>query len=391
MYIHARVTAIHYPDLVVTSPGGRCRLEARSPDNAGRDPGGNHQRVIWGGYQKNFVYAVSRVADGATLWRRELRGEMSPVAAWVHDDGWAVVVTLHVFFSHLLVLSPEGDRVARFDVCNDLLKGHERELNAGSAGPWWHAGGFAYFVELDGRPHWAILTLYGRRVVIDLATARRGDASSPAFDRHEREWALGRLREAADAVPLGRESMPRRALQGARTACRLAGELRLREAAPLLQAIEPCDLGGIGCGGPVLQDPNGGGVRLRMKAHALRQSAQLALRMLGVEPEGYAPYALRTAAEEGRPSTPIAAPERLPDRDRRAEAVTPGWETRAVIDHLGAPDHASYGRWEYELSLEAARTLRVEWSDDLTRVEEVTHVRPAVWTDPDTRCLRWSR
>ena len=81
------MTAINYPDCFATSPGGRYRFEARSPDNGTVDvPEGRRlwpygrSREVFGGFQSDFRYRLIDNATGAVVWERR-QGPAAGVAA----------------------------------------------------------------------------------------------------------------------------------------------------------------------------------------------------------------------------------------------------------------------------------------------------------------------
>src|SRR5687768_15650692 len=109
------MTAINYPDCFTTSPTGRFRFVARSPDNApnpeadGRQP--SLDRSAFGGFQSDFRYRLIDNATDAVVWeRRQCRRQDSPSELVVSDEGWSVTRT-HGFAPEVVARTPKG-RVA---------------------------------------------------------------------------------------------------------------------------------------------------------------------------------------------------------------------------------------------------------------------------------------
>jgi hypothetical protein len=400
------MTAIAYPDLTVTSPGNRVRLEIRSPDNDLVNPRSPESlaakcRGFWGGFQDDFVYTARAVDTGEVIWRRaQPPDEPSPRATWIDDDGRAVVQTVDPFFSHLMVFAPpDGRRTLVVDVA-PLLS--EREYQWTSAGSMWESGGHGYMLALGGRPHWCVRLLRGRRLLIDLDRPALVEAADhiEALERAERGWAfatLQRLVPMLDEWERCAEPDAYDAMHDIRVAANLAGKLGVRSAVPLLQRLErsPLESGYTTARWPPA--PHAPDGRVEIAFLAFRQIAAMSLRRLGVEPAGYANHVFRPTRdwapdEDTGPLAPIPLPECLAaaaDRAARAGRVTAGMSPWDVLHLLGSPQHLwGRGGWDFDFGVrpDDGYTLQVRWSgDENPRVVTTERVRPARWIACDDR------
>jgi hypothetical protein len=225
--------------------------------------------------------------------------------------------------------------------------------------------------------------VYGRRVVLDLAAAALGNGAALAadLDAAERRWALDTLGAAAAKTPGWGPEVDDEGwdeVRQVKIAAHVAGCLGLREAVPLLRAVESMPVRGSSTFMPWLQ--GGEKVSVCLVRLPLRRMAQLSLRRLGERPAGYPAHAFLLGERDG----PVFdVPECVPDGERVAAEVGPGWSPQEVLRRLGAPDNATRWAWEYHLGDGGdPYTLEIEWDDDRKVVAATRCVRPPTWQVP---------
>jgi hypothetical protein len=404
------MTAIPFPDFNVVSPAGHIRLEMTSPDNV---PGAvvekDSDRNWFGGFQRNFVYRAFDVVTGNVVWeRRQPADEQSPYSAWIDDRGWCVVATIDSSNAHLLVIGADGECRARIDLADGiLLSAESNDLNPTTAGPHWDHLAYGYFAADDV---WACRLKSGRRIVLNLQSgACRRETSDPGdpFSELERRWSVSRLRKASlEFGKLESEPLERSDLLDyfeVLTAQLIAGQLRAIEAVEPLRTLERCRA----VGSYTFADQLGWSTAVA--SLEIRKAAKLAMRQMGIEPEGYASYAFRlertgrdnesgddeTCDEEADDDESdeendsfavercIEVPERIQDRLARTDRLHLGHSAWDVLELLGAPD--SVGRsndWLYDFVLPEPRTLKLTFQDSPGIVAAITWER-AGWIDSD--------
>lgn len=371
------MTAVYYADL--TAFAGRFKLEARSADNAKPRPGP---------FQKGFAYTLF---DGdAPLWtvRQKDVAHASPHELYLSDEGWSVVRTHGLGrggSASLVVLDPRGRRTVEVDLLRQVfVKDRAHEVESTSAGSFWTGASMSCFVPLSGRPHFAVRTWTGRRIVLDLERGQLvphlPEADEVALRTAEAASVRSTLEGAAPLVSAwsGLEGpQDRETLHDVVSAITHAGLLGLRDAAPLVRAFEGVavvgswrDCATLGC---------------MQAAFQVRPVAALALRRLGEEPSGFGNHIFyETRTRMASPWDPSArrleVPDPVADREGRVRSLTPGTSVRDVLALLGAPDAIGPDGWEYDLGGEDGRTLRLRfgwWRSD--RVKAIDELRPPTW------------
>jgi len=261
----------------------------------------------------------------------------------------------------------------------------------------------AYFLTLDGKPHFAIRTWWDERLLVDLDAAKqvpvRGreaalEAAEKAFvletlasakkSLKDHESALLRLTD----VLLGDGPLEQRWKNLA--AAHLAGRMKLKEAIPHLHAIEAmgevdsCTTGDYGEDGPKegeVSPANYCTIELRRVVH-------LSLRRLG-ERAGH--YPVTTFHPEGSKEA-IEAADKTKPRAEKVSALELGMSPMDVIKLMGAPDYVERGHathpegrwvhlWRYDIDADAPYSLLLAWKDrKVARIERLT---PALWRGDD--------
>lgn len=158
-----------FRNLEVTSPNGRFRVEAKSPDNVE----GPRSKP----FQSNFLYRFLEEGGDLEVWSRQqpvapdgqraLEGP--PVAIHVSNDSWVVVRTANAL---LVVVDPSGQDRLRIDILGSLFPDSLRSVRyqrISSAGTQWGAAYcHPYFVALGGKTHFCLTTWWGERLLINL-------------------------------------------------------------------------------------------------------------------------------------------------------------------------------------------------------------------------------
>lgn len=443
------VTAIHYPDRFAASPGGRYRLEARSPHNGtiNHRDGTSATDAEFGfkyrEHQRDFRYRLLDGATDAVLWERwQDPGEDSPHELFVSDDGWSILRT-HGFRPEVIAVSPAGDDAVRVRVLGPpqfpthadgqpVAPGrpaapefdwHATHRSDSTAGNYWSQNSCRYFFSHDTRPHFAWRTYWGQRLVLDLANCRalpesdnwsQSAAVTRACEEQERRWARGVLSELfarADDVAAWIDDRRRRKrdddddaeaqdddsaalralLLDAPAAADLAGHYRLHDCADLLLRCEPFDIPSHSEGSTAMPGDTW------IEHQHLRPVVQHALRRLGREPLGYPTYHFGPLNV-----TRIAVPERTVVTEGVLSQLTPALTARQVLALVGPPHHVhrqSHPKgtlfewtedWEYDRRVDGRwLTRRITWEKARRtgRIRQIEDV-PPYWLDGDERTLR---
>lgn len=377
------MTAVYFADL--SAFAGRFKLEARSPANASHRPGP---------FQRGFVYTLF---DGdAPLWSvpQESVAKASPRELHLSPDGWSVVRTHGIGFggsASLAVLDPRGRRTGELDLLRQVfVKDRAHEAESTSAGSFWAGASTSVFVALSGRPHFALRTWTGRRIVLELERGQLVSTLSAADEAALQAAEVASVRAALEAAaPLAATwnalegPQDQQAARGVAGAITLAGLLGQRDLAPLVRPFEAVAI--------VVGWQTSSTLRCTQARYWLRPAAALALRRLGAEPAGYGNHLFfETAATMAAPWDPSArrleVPDPVADREARARSLASGVNAREVLALLGAPDAVEASGWEYDLGGEDGRTLRLRfgwWHTD--RVKAIDELRPPAWVTSQDR------
>jgi hypothetical protein len=392
------MTRRSYSDLRVSSPGGKLRLEAASPDNGNelvRD-GAPLRGETFGSFQRNFRYRLVETHTETVLWERwQSTGEGSPVSALVSDEGY-VVVRAHFLewgSEELLFVTPGGQKrlvivVAAEGYLDDrplratpkqrrdklqtaTLLWTDEHIQVTTAGPSWTAGSFETFPSSPEASYFCLRTAWGRRLIVDLRRMALIEESAltdaqALVEREERRQALDALRCLAPMVRSGEADWSQRFLVQGALAVVVAQ--KIPEAAPVLRELEatrsagswrPCSVLGAGW----YADHN-----------VVRSLARLALRFVGEEPSPGGNYTFTPrfpGAASGEAET-VTAPAAMPPRAYElAKGAVPGSTAEWVLASLGPPDfiaredrnvdklHVWSEVWDYD---GPENTTRLVWS-----------------------------
>ncbi|MFM9996689.1 MAG: hypothetical protein ACKVU4_12930 [Phycisphaerales bacterium] len=322
-------------------------------------------------------------------WRRDYTGQDSnpepmPKHARLNVDGWIVA---SVWPHATVIVEPSrGRTVMKFRVLEQLSRQDYRRYvddQVMDAPPQWgEAHALRGFFRAMDEPFYTVRTWWGRRFIIDLNGARFVPDEGPVHDAcvaAERDRVMADLRAAVHEGPpvLVGERSTWPAYFRVRRAAHMAGLFELREALPLLRALERWEYidstGGRGGGPPYVG-----------RLNAARQFVQLSIRRLGETPEALPVYRFPreepAAAEGGLPAV-LASASR--ERARSAPEIRPGMTGARVVGLIGTPDAMYFNRkhrrddWEYDFDAEDPFSLRIAWDGET--VAEVEVIRPARW------------
>lgn len=376
------MTRIDYPDLVRISPDGKLRLEIRSPDNAPfpRAPV-NASQACWGGFQCDFTYTVTHIESGDVVWQGTPDDDdllSAPNDAWVSNTGQVIVVTRPPFGSGLFVLNSAGKTIRKFDVASEVLNDNSREMHETSAGSHWNERGHGLFFAVAGQSFWVFRTELNRQVVVELETGNllaENEAIRRERRRVQRKWALAIVRKHSENLQLYGEPFAKRnwrMLRRLRTAILWCGLDRIRRSLSELRRFEHSTVAQSYTSGWKLSD----GQRSNLVHLLLVGVTQFALRRMGEEPAGVAPFWLcRDRGNFPKARTRVPVPERIQDRAARLQELKPGMTPLQVVKLVGMPDIEGHS-WQYDiLDSEAGPcTIAITWHarrDTITKIERL--------------------
>lgn len=406
------MTQINYPDLTRSSPSGEFTLEVRSPDNdpeCRREDSENFSRRLWGGFQRDFTFALRSTVTGKIVWQRDPDHESPidmPIDAWVSDAGHAVVITRSLFSSIMFLLNGEGEICFQCDVLSTLLENTEDELHWTSAGPHWNHRGAGLFVSANSSMWWCFRTQRLRQIAVNLNEAWLGTYQEVELElkQAQSKWAIETVRRAADDEQLfGLHSETEaptfddpeedeaahqlfveryRYHESVWTAIFWCGVDKLTAAIPYLEKLEESTVrDGYTSGWSTSSIDKTWFTKL-----TLVPVSQMAMRCMGHQPAGIAGYWLC----DDSPSSPcqssrIRIPERIADRTARLRTICVGMSKHDVVQHVGMPD-VDWRHWDYDVMSGTDRhTLRIDWSnrDLITQ----THYCSPGWYEPASRAI----
>lgn len=379
----------YFRDRTETSPDGRFRLDARSPDNAGPGP---HP------FAKHFVYTMTDTRTGTVVWKRSQHREPSPIGAWVHNSG---AVAVRTSSDTLIVLDGvTGEKTGEAPILGSIPEDeHEKYVSMSTAGPMWSGGSRWTFFEQGGGLYFAVRAWWGRLLIVDTATgklvARPPTSLVDAFEAEDRRFVLTALQAGAGrltAPEASRQDLYELEYGDLGTAAQLAARYGLADAVPALRQLEMSSYVGSSGG---WWDTEGvyqpGEINpFNSREATLRRKVQLALRRLGEKPAEepctwfaivgeYRPYEPTSTLYE--PMGPLPWP-----RAEGVEKFASGASPMQVLDAIGAPDFIDFQlqAWEYDMDVKPPYTLRVYWKDKKT-VDRSERITPALWQQTDTR------
>ncbi|MFT3685170.1 MAG: hypothetical protein QM783_09640 [Phycisphaerales bacterium] len=172
-----------YRDCSATSPSGRYRIDAKSPENAGPNPRP---------FAANFTYTLTDTTTGKTVWTRQQpmrrsKGEShayseepSPVFLFVTDGG--LVVARSAWDSLIVLDQASGKKRGEFRLLDAFPKAEQDDfVHNTTAGPMWSQRSDWFFVNVPAADKTPATTLFvvrpfwRHRIVIDCATASQLD------------------------------------------------------------------------------------------------------------------------------------------------------------------------------------------------------------------------
>jgi hypothetical protein len=420
------MTAVFYPDCKAVSPNGHFLIEARSPHNgtiSHRDgtPASDQEFAFkYREHQSDFRYRLIDKQTDQVVWERWQDAEDSPHELIVSNHGWSIIRT-HGFQPEVIAVSPAGHDRCRvrivgeeFDSSNEVEKVASSWLaqraQFTTAGVFWTGYSWPYFYHKDTLNLFVCRTWWGKRLVIDLdkgCLINLDDQSSSdlprAFMEHESASASELLSSlssqmkgihsllASKKALTAKDKALREQIMSVRSAILLVGDHRLVECADLLKLWEPIDYPSYSTGSNVLG-------KHWVEAQFFRPQVQHVLRLLEIEPQGYAPYFFTRYDQR------LKIPECVEGRIKLTKKVVASMSPMDVLGLLGTPDylldprHTVDGQyvpveiWEYDHLVEKSwRTFRIVWKAGIKRSAapkmQSAAETPAAWINSKEREL----
>jgi hypothetical protein len=375
----AGATDRFFSDESATSPSGKLRLEAKSPDNEGR------RRA----FASHFRYTLYE-ADGTTVrWVHEQPmkkedggtyespdGEGSPSGIWLADDGLAVVYT---GWQELFLLEgTKGEKIYQTELLAHFPPNERKDyVHDTTAGPMWTGMSRWSFLDVkreagEADRLFVIRPWWGTRLFVDLRAknVQLADGAAKAWhaaaDEADRAWVkvtlagVGELPRCEDG-----KCGPR---HEAEKAAWLAGVLGLKEAVDAIHKMEKDAY----CSSSTM-----GGRGLSWRTCKTRQIAHLALRRLGEAPK-FGP-AIRWRLE-GDLTKNAGTDEVVATRKTKVSEVKAGMKLSEVVAQIGHPDYqGTRDSFEYDIDAETPFTLRLVLDEAAGTVQSVERIEPPVW------------
>lgn len=346
----------------------------------------------------DMVFSLTDTFANHVLWRHRggsFIGSRAWQQAFVSDDGWTVFCD---DLDNAQVIRPDGSETFSFSLIGPpAISESERDryVQFSSDGPaaWGESSCYIRFATIAGRDYFCIRYWWGRRVAFDLTDSRPlHDLAriEPALARQERQFVICQLNDSISQIAeLKAEAVanccPKPLMQRTMTAALMAGQLHVREAAPMLRQLEPIPFGGDLSTAPIQENRIGKEFPAFWDTYSLRQFAQLSLRRLGAEPGPYPETQPEFDVAGPGTARPLAVTRLIQPRSERIGLLSPGQFARQVINAIGAPDFltADDNTWEYDIDSSRPCTLRVIWVDG--RVKSIKTLTPPLWQRGTTR------
>lgn len=385
------MTKIDYPDIVQFSPSSNLRLEIRSPDNDKNVPSPhpiNPCRMLWGGFQSNFVFTVFYQNTEKIMWQVDAHNTPfdAPIAAWIHDDGNVIVITKCTFGSYLYILNSQGKLVFECDVIEDILK--DEEVFCSSAGPGWYQRGFGVFFQVKSEHYFCFQTVLGRQIILDLETYKRKKVSSFLFDSMkdaQRKWAFQILEKASKDSHLFQEGVIDREshwdyYDQIWAASFFASTDKLFHLIPYLEKLEHSTVWSGCTSGWQMSDKKDTVIVILKFVPVIQRT----LRNLNYEPKGYSAYWLCGGEEEPCKRVKLDIPECIPDRSIQIKKIDAQMAPCDVVTILGMPNVMRKFLWHYDLSdeKENPHTIEIQWDWSEEKRIKTIKTLPPMWKDP---------
>lgn len=365
-----------YDDILIYSPSGAYRLEARSPDNKdGLRPFASH-----------FTYTLYDGNTKRVLWKRKQpKDESPPVQAFVSEDKWVVIRT---GWDQLVVIDPEGKTALTYRLLEDGIPKDEQEkyVHHTTAGARWSGYSHWYFTMLGGKPHFCVRAWWDHRVLINLADAKAvaiDNAARQHLDAAEKQRVLDILEANAGLAENWdklKDEGRWKILWPVQNAIHLAGRLKIKEAIPFLRALEPLNYQGSSSSRVGIETHDGEVNPFSYSTFTLRRLIQLTLRRLDETPANLPATEFELERKNGagekvnpRPHTTSRA-ERVPQVDKRMSPLQ-------VLKVLGAPDFVdgpARDAWLYCIDAKEPFTVLIKWEKQNS--VSIEHSQPA-WLD----------
>ncbi len=358
-------TDLHFYDIHVSSPSGRFRVDATSPDNKKED---------YKSFQNKFQYEYTDTSNGELIWTRKqpmkkprlvrvrdhdfvIKGptEGSPCVIYISDSG---TTTIYTSWEELIVVCPLGQDMGKISLLDDALTTAEYKeyVRFSTAGPQWTDLSVWYYLETSAGEFFVVRPWWGRRIFVDTGTGMLAPSSEELIEaatEMEKKWVLVTLAsdQRTDIYRISKK-----------TAAYLAGVLDFKRAIPLLRAAEQSTYSG----SSTSAYSSGVNYEKQVNPHSystftLRQVAQLSLRRLGEVPENLPCHEFSIVLEgKSHPFVP-----RVQERPRHelVNDVKVGMSALEVLNLIGSPDFMSYDQWSYDMNAPTPFTITFTFNE----------------------------
>jgi hypothetical protein len=368
-----------YSDVICESANGLFRFEARSPDNAKKQPMP---------FQSNFAYTLTNTKTKKILWQiKQTKDEASPRQAWVDEDG---CVVLRTDWDELIVIDISGKVRTKFNILNDGFSKAEKDefVSQTTAGPRWSAYSYWFFAKSNSTTLFCVRTWWDHRIILDLKASRpisdEGEVKA-LLDGEEQRFVMDNLKSGCETMnKLGATADEgwKDRIYPVLTAVHLAGRLNLTDALPMLKDLEGSEysgrVGGRSADGLMEGDIN----PFSSWEYTLRRMSQLAIRRMGGATMELDARAFRLEKNKGVGERYKPTPRKV-KREACVPLLIEGMTPKQALDVMGAPDYFETDCWDYDVEAEKPFTVRVRWNK--TRIESIRRITPPVWTQKNVR------
>lgn len=375
-FSNAYGTDVFFRNLTVKSPDGRYRLEAKSPDNAGKE-----RRP----FASNFTYTLYETDSERIIWtRKQPSDEYAPSSIFLHNDLWVVIRTGQ---DDLVGLQPiTAKRVIKLRILDEIPDiEHDRYVMETSAGPMWSGGSRWFFLEHDGDMHFVIRTFWNRLIIVNLTdgikVSKPDEELLKACEVSDREFVLKELDGAKERIKSNEGERINYALIKVLEVIDLAGRSSIPEAMSLLRELEEYDyVRLVNARSNIDENYKDGEINPFNRSTApIRSAVHRALRKLKEKPRELPCTYFRYVLHEGVGE--IVVIPKLPTlRAERIYLVMLSTKPIDVLRAIGAPDKINFQQeaWEYYMDTDQPFTFRVYWRDR-SIVDRCKKITPAIW------------
>lgn len=397
--VPALATDRFYRDSTATSPSGRYRIDAKSPDNAGPYPRP---------FASNFAYTLTDTTTNKVVWARKQPMHREKGSGYASSDE-ASPTSVYVTDTGLVVASLSGHSVIVLDAADGHKRGEAAILSAfpkteqdnyvsmSTAGPMWQQRSDWFFAETpaDGKSPAATLFVvrpyWGHRIVVNCADATLIDLgahhsaispselkdASPIIKRQLSAILELESARAIATIKSGKQAFKSpedyRARWDLATALHTAAFRKLTEAEPDIRTLESW----------LATQQETGSIQQQIR-QALRAMGKTPLPGCGVQLYAYNKVQYGYTPDQTRPYLSAVPPD---TRVQNAPNIAKGMTIQQVCDLIGCPDAELYENgttYDWDIDATPPYTLRVT-TVDIENVGAVRTITPLAFLHDPAR------